>query len=313
MNAWRIFCEVVRSEGLNAGSERLGCEPSTASRALRALEEALGAPLFSRASRPVTLTELGREAYRRALQLTAQHDDMIASLKGDKDMMAGLIRVSSHAGIGPARITPGLVSFQQIYPDVQFELHEISTGLPEGFCSESGALIDVVLGYGHAGTLPGVVCRHVGEMPFVPVASPLYIRRHGLPRMPEDCRRHTGILISSPTRAATTTLERDGIVETIGWSSTLTVHSLSSAKSAVALGAGIVPDMPLYHCADEIEAGTVVPVLPGWHRRPLSCYVYAREESYAKRRVQEFVEWIAEREREALRALRSRFPAFYAG
>ena len=31
MNAWRIFCEVVRSEGLNAGSERLGCEPSTTS------------------------------------------------------------------------------------------------------------------------------------------------------------------------------------------------------------------------------------------------------------------------------------------
>ena len=64
--AWRIFCEIVRSEGLNAAADRLGIEPSTASRSVRALEKSLDAPLFSRASRPVRLTELGREAYEKA-------------------------------------------------------------------------------------------------------------------------------------------------------------------------------------------------------------------------------------------------------
>ena len=44
--AWRIFCEIVRSEGLNAAAERLGIEPSTASRSMRALEKSLDAPLF---------------------------------------------------------------------------------------------------------------------------------------------------------------------------------------------------------------------------------------------------------------------------
>ena len=119
--AWRIFCEIVRSEGLNAAAERLGIEASTASRSVRALEKSLDAPLFSRASRPVRLTELGREAYEKAVQLTALHDDMIRSLKGDKNAMSGLIRVTSHSGIGPAEITPALVEFQKIYPEIQFE------------------------------------------------------------------------------------------------------------------------------------------------------------------------------------------------
>ena len=132
MNSWRMFCEIVRAEGLNAACERLDCEPSTASRAIHALEKELGAPLFSRSSRPVKLTQLGHEAYQAALKLTATHEDMIRSLKGDKSKLSGLIRVTSHAGIGPAEITPALVEFQKIYPDISiffFPSKTISTGI----------------------------------------------------------------------------------------------------------------------------------------------------------------------------------------
>ena len=311
MNAWRVFCEIVRSEGLNAACERLGCEPSTASRALKALESELGSPLFSRATRPVTLTELGRQAYQKAVPLLGLHEEMIRDLQGDKNRMAGLIRVSSHSGIGPQEVTPALVEFQQIYPDIQFELHELSARLPDGFITPGGTVIDVVIGYGENQPMPGIIQRYSGEMPFVACASPLYIRRHGLPRVPADCVRHTGLLISSPTRTATQTLECRGKIETLQWKNSLVVHNLISAKSALLLGAGVVPDLPLFHCAKEIEDGTVVPVLPGWRRHPLSCFIFVREEAFEKRRVQVFADWIAERERRSMEALRRRFPEFY--
>ena len=159
MNSWRMFCEIVRAEGLNAACERLDCEPSTASRAIHALEKELGAPLFSRSSRPVKLTQLGHEAYQAALKLTATHEDMIRSLKGDKSKLSGLIRVTSHAGIGPAEITPALVEFQKIYPDIQFELSELTAPLPDGFMTSDGNLVDVAVGYGEDAPLPGVIQR----------------------------------------------------------------------------------------------------------------------------------------------------------
>lgn len=309
--AWRIFCEIVRSEGLNAAAERLGIEPSTASRSMRALEKSLDAPLFSRASRPVRLTELGREAYEKAVQLTALHDDMIRSLKGDKNAMSGLIRVTSHAGIGPAEITPALVEFQKIYPGIQFELRELSAQLSEGLTTIDGMLIDVAIGYGGDEPLPGVIQRYSGEMPFIPCAAQSYITRQGYPRHPDDCRRHKGILIHSPTRNSTAILERGNQTMALNWRNTLIVHNLISAKSAMVLGAGIVPDMPLFHCADDIQNGNVIPVLDGWHRKSLPCYVFAREESYEKRRVHVFVDWIAEREHQAMERLKARFPQFY--
>ena len=38
LHLWRLFCEVVRSGGVNAACEKLQCEPSTVSRAVKALE-----------------------------------------------------------------------------------------------------------------------------------------------------------------------------------------------------------------------------------------------------------------------------------
>lgn len=233
MNSWRMFCEIVRAEGLNAACERLDCEPSTASRAIHALEKELGAPLFSRSSRPVKLTQLGHEAYQAALKLTATHEDMIRSLKGDKSKLSGLIRVTSHAGIGPAEITPALVEFQKIYPDIQFELSELTAPLPDGFMTSDGNLVDVAVGYGEDAPLPGVIQRYSGEMPFIPCASPAYVKKHGFPRQVDDWQRHTGVLINTPTRSATTVLQKGAKTATIRWKSTLIVHNLISVKSAV--------------------------------------------------------------------------------
>lgn len=50
---------------------------------------------------------------------------------------------------------------------------------------------------------------------------------------------------------------------------------------------------------------------PGWHWPPLECYVFAREEACELKRVRVFVDWIADRERRTLEALRARHPVFY--
>lgn len=311
LSTWRMFCEIVRSEGLNAACERLNCEPSKVSRALKSLEDRLGSPLFSRNGRRIQLTEFGRVAYEKVLPILALHGEMLQELKGDKNNLSGLIRVASHAGIGPAEITPALVEFQQIYPDIQFELTELSSPIPHGFVTVDGHLNDVIIGYGNDDPIEGVIKRYSGEMPFVACASPLYIKRHGLARTPEECQKHTGILINSPTRTATTTLSNGKRTAELVWKNSLTVHSLNSAKTALMLGAGIVPDLPLFHCMREIEEKTIVPVLEGWHRKSASCFVFVREEAYQKRRVQVFVDWIAAREHNFLQALTQRFPSFF--
>ena len=73
LNVWRIFCEVVQAGGVNAACDVLECEPSTVSRALKAIETEIGAPIFLREGRHLKLTELGARAYDKATKLLNVH------------------------------------------------------------------------------------------------------------------------------------------------------------------------------------------------------------------------------------------------
>ncbi len=312
LHLWRLFCEVVRSGGVNAACEKLQCEPSTVSRAVKALEMELGLPLFVRDGRTMKLTELGRRASQKAEDLLSRHDEMVADLKGDKDDMKGVVRIAAHAGIGPMEIAPALVEFLKIYPDMQLELSELTDRVPALFQNETGPRIDVAVSYGPDTPIPGLVSRYVGEMPFVPCASPLYIKKHGAPQHPLDLVNHIGILTQAPSRLPTESLEKGGKSIQLHWKSVMAFKSLSSVRSAVILGGGIVPDMPLYHCAEGFKTGQLVPVLPGWRRKNASCFVYATEAACEKRRVRVLLDWLTEHERRTQTRLREENPMFYA-
>ena len=109
LNVWRIFCEVVQAGGVNAACDVLECEPSTVSRALKAIETEIGAPIFLREGRHLKLTELGTRAYDKAIKLLNVHELMIQDLKGDQNALSGTIRLASHSGISSIEITPHLI------------------------------------------------------------------------------------------------------------------------------------------------------------------------------------------------------------
>lgn len=313
LQLWRFFCETAARGGINAASDALGCEPSTLSRAVKTLEAELGRPLFRREGRGLVLTELGHMAERRARDVLARHDRMIADLKGDRDALSGSICLATHAGSGPSTMTSALVDFMRIYPDMQISLLELQGTVPECFdaSASDGAVPDVAMSYGPEAPIPGLVSRFIGEMPFIPCASPLYIQRRGAPLHPAECIEHTGILTMVPTRELTQVLECNGRTEELRWKATITFKSLLAGRSAAALGAGIVPDLPLFHFAKLFRAGELVPVMRGWRHRTALCYAYATEEGYEKRRVRLLLDWISENQRQLLAKLREDFPEFY--
>lgn len=310
LRVWRMFCEIVRAGGIHAASDRLDCEPSTASRAVKAIEAEIGTPLFLRDKRPLELTETGQRAYEKAEALLAAYQEMVDDLRGDKNRLSGMIRLAAHAGIGPTDITPGLVLFQDTYPDIEIELRLLRNSLPAVFF-DGGPKLDVVVGYGPDTPMPGIVARYVGEMPFIPCASPRYLQRHGTPRHPSELVNHTGVLLQTPSRNSTETLSKGDRTVNLLWKKTLRFNSLISAKNAAVLSAGIVPDMPLFHAHDAFQSKQLVPILSGWRRKSASCFVCATEAAWEKRRVRVFVEWLAERERSSLTKLREENPEFY--
>lgn len=121
----RYFCEVVDAGSAAEAAKRLFVAPTAISMQLAQLESHVGAPLFDRAHRPMTLTAVGRFLYPRAKDTLS----MVARL--DQEARAVAAGSGGWLGIGFTRsaifsILPQAVRrFRAARPNVQLDMLEL--------------------------------------------------------------------------------------------------------------------------------------------------------------------------------------------
>lgn len=115
---YRIFFYVAANRSMTAAVSRLGISTSTASRAIKALEDELGKPLFIREKHGVSLSPEGAELYARILPAM---QDLIAceeQIKGGSFLPSTNVTVSVEPGILEDILIPKcLPKFYKQYPN----------------------------------------------------------------------------------------------------------------------------------------------------------------------------------------------------
>lgn len=188
LNALSIFCMLADERNFRAVADRLGVTRSAVSQTIRKLEETMGIALVQRTTRSVSLTEAGQHLY-------AEVSPSIASL------MRATLATSSLGGAvrGQLRLAvssiaerflsgPLLASFAEAYPDVQLDI----VVTDEEF--------DIVAEQYDAGVRLGeLIEQDMIAVPVsleqrqLPVCSPAYRDRRGLPPHPSELIGHTCI------------------------------------------------------------------------------------------------------------------------
>jgi LysR family transcriptional regulator, regulator for bpeEF and oprC len=92
------FSVVARHESFSKAARELGLAPSSVAKSVARLEEALGARLFHRTTRAVTLTEEGQTLYSKCEQLFAQIESLDLTSLGDADKPSGVLRIGAPIG-----------------------------------------------------------------------------------------------------------------------------------------------------------------------------------------------------------------------
>ena len=202
LSAWRQFLCFARTGTLSAAAKALETEPSSLSRAIAGLEKALGTELIQHNSRPLRLTPAGKTAQKRMETILRAHDSLMTSLMDANRTLDGSIRLSSAPGFASRRLTPLLSEFQKAHPEIRIE---ILSGLQEAELKKG--LCEVATLTGEPKT-SGLVYMSRGRNVYLPVASPGYIRRYGMPVNPEDLKLHTGYIYNGPVRSETRVLFR---------------------------------------------------------------------------------------------------------
>ncbi|HHL4080396.1 LysR family transcriptional regulator [Burkholderia sola] len=175
-----MFAKVAEHGSFAAAARATGVSVATVSRGVARLEERLGARLFNRTSRQLSLTEFGRTISEKAGEIYRQAEEAESSAREMSVQPRGLVRLAVPMSFGLRWVAPLLPGFFRAYPEVSIDLHL------------SDASVDLIAdGFDAAlriAALPdsSLVARRLCAVTQFVVASPEYLRREGRPTHPSE-------------------------------------------------------------------------------------------------------------------------------
>jgi DNA-binding transcriptional LysR family regulator len=120
LTALQIFKSVVEHGGVNKAAAKLHRVPSNVTTRIKQLEDQLGAKLFLRIGRRLSLSAEGKLLLPLADQLLRLSSEAEAALRNEKPR--GTLRIGALESTAASRLPPVLSRYHQLYPDVQIEL-----------------------------------------------------------------------------------------------------------------------------------------------------------------------------------------------
>ncbi len=119
----QAFVTVAATGSFSRAAEQLYLTQPAVSKRITALEEQLGARLFDRIGRRITLTEAGTVLRPRAEHILAELEDSRRAIANLKHTITGSLSIGTSHHIGLHRLPPVLRAFTVNYPDVKLDLH----------------------------------------------------------------------------------------------------------------------------------------------------------------------------------------------
>jgi DNA-binding transcriptional LysR family regulator len=117
-----VFVQVVDSGGFTAAANVLHAPKSSVSRQVKRLEQRLGTQLLHRSTRAITLTDAGRDFYRRVSNALAEVGDAVTSVVDSREVPRGAVRFTAPPDLGAEVLPALLATFAPRHPLVRVEV-----------------------------------------------------------------------------------------------------------------------------------------------------------------------------------------------
>jgi DNA-binding transcriptional LysR family regulator len=121
-NDVRTFLAVAESGSLNAAARVLGMTQPTISRRMEDLEYRLGARLFQRSSRGISLTEAGETVHDLAATMARFGESIVRNVAGRDKTHVGRVRLAAPDGLASYVLMPALPAFQMANPAIHLSV-----------------------------------------------------------------------------------------------------------------------------------------------------------------------------------------------
>jgi DNA-binding transcriptional LysR family regulator len=283
LKALQTFVRIADDGSLTKAAHALDLSLPAVVRSLAALEAHLRVRLFNRTTRRVALTDEGRRYLDYARQVLATLDEAERAISSDLSTPSGLLRVTAPVLFGQLHVAPAVARFLQRHRSVQVELEltdRVVSLLDDGFDAgiRIGALADSSL-----------VARAIGAVRRVVVASPAFLRRHGVPKRPQDLQSLECVRL---TRSSTRWAFHDGDqVIGVPVHGTLRCNHVQAVIDACVAGLGCGVFMS-YQVANLVEQGQLKIVLEAFEPPPRPVSLVVPQARLLPARTRVFIDWM---------------------
>lgn len=281
----RVFRQVAENGSFTAAAERVGVSPAMASKHVAHLERHLGARLFNRSSRHVSLTEAGSLFYDSCRTALDSLDGAAASLSEGHVEPRGQLRVTAPVWCATPAFSRLLAAYRERHPQVVLELRLANEKVD---LAEGG--FDLALRVTNEPS-PALIVRPICTVPFQAVAAPGFV-----PARDEAARRADGgqamaaVLATYLPSSGTLPLSAGGVagakVEAV-----LRTDNTHLMHQCVRAGMGVA-FLPLWLVGEDLAAGRLVPV-PGAQPVAVTLHAAYTSRMYLTPKVRSFIDFLA--------------------
>lgn len=280
----RSFVLIAQLGNFTKAAEALNVSRSHVSRQISALESRMGVSLVTRTTRSLKLTYAGERFYKQCESALMQVEQALLAAVDDTEQVQGHIRINSVGGpLGEDVVANYVGQFMRQHQDITVEID---------FSSPRIDLIedqfDIAFRMGKLEDA-NFIGRHLSDIEMVTLASPDYLATYGEPEHPKQLLEHR-ILRGSVTRWSYQHQADESRYE-VSVSAHLVCKNGRALVAGALLGNGIVR-VPAMYCIDEIERGSLVPIMSDWKVESVPFYAIYHRDKYQPKRLKAFIDFM---------------------
>jgi DNA-binding transcriptional LysR family regulator len=289
LDSMEAFVRVAEAHSFSEAARRLNLSKSVVSRQVSALEADLGARLFHRTTRSLSLTEVGQAYYDRCARILADIDEANLAVSSHQANPRGKLRIAAPMSFGLLHLAPIIPAFLERYPDI-----EIDMSMNDRFVSLIDEGYDLAVRIGKLGD-SSLIARTLAPARRVVCASPAYLAKRGTPLTPSDLNEHCCLTYSNMSLSDEWDFCRaNGSRWPVEVNGRLRINNGDALRQAALAGIGVIMQ-PSFIVGRDLQAGTLTAVLTDYLAQDVNIHAVYPHNQHLSPKVRAFVDFLAER------------------